>query len=242
MSGEPVELDSSVDFGIDDASIGEVYHGYRGPQKPASRAFRPPISVAVNRQTGSRGRAVAQRAAELLGFAFFGPEALDFASQDPAGSNSGYEFDPRAIEWVERRMADLHRESPLSTHPEMTGLVRLMVELGAIGGNVLMGKGCVLAMPAESTVRVRLVAPEADRVAYVAQWERFTSLAAQTHIREREQARRNFHLEKFGVDPDPAWHYDMVLNTSELGVEACAQLIVAAVRLKNDPPSDGDLA
>jgi hypothetical protein len=238
MTGEPAELDST----LDEVSIGEVYHGYRGPQRPTSRAFRPPISVAVNRQTGSRGRAVAQRAAELLGFAFFGPEALDFAAQDPAGSNSGYEFDPRAVEWVNRRMADLDRESPLSSHPEMAGLVRLMVELGAIGGNVLMGKGCVLALPAESTVRVRLIAPEADRIAYVAQWERYTPIAAQAHIREREESRRNFHVEKFGVDPDPAWHYDMVLNTSELGVEACAQLIVAAVRLKNDPPADGELS
>jgi len=238
MSGESAELDS----GLDEATIGEVYHGYRGAVQPTSRSFRPPISVAVNRQTGSRGRSVAQRAAELLGFAFFGPEALDFASQDPAGSNSGYEFDPRAVEWVERRMADLRRDSPLASHPEMSGLVRLMVELGAIGGNVLMGKGCVLALPAESTVRVRIVAAESDRIAYVAQWERFTAVAAQAHIREREQARRNFHLEKFGVDPDPEWHYDMVLNTSELGVESCAQLIVAAVKLKNDPPADGDLS
>ena len=240
MSGEPAELDAGLDEAMLDQTIGEVYHGYRGPQQPASRAFRPPISVAVNRQTGSRGRAVAQRAAELLGFAFFGPEALDFASQDPAGSNSGYEFDSRAVEWVERRMADLHRDSPLATHAEMHGLVQLMVELGAIGGNVLMGKGCVLALPAESTVRVRLIAPEADRIAYVAQWERFTAVAAQSHIREREQSRRNFHLEKFGVDPDPEWHYDMVLNTSEMGVEACAQLIVAAVKLKNDPPAEGE--
>jgi hypothetical protein len=236
MTGESAELDP----GIGDPLLGEVYHGYRGPQDSGKRAFRPPISVAVNRQTGSRGRAVAQRAAELLGFAFFGPEALDFAAQDPAGSNSGYEFDPKAVEWVDRRMADLHRDSPLSSHPEMTSLVKLMVELGAIGGNVLMGKGCVLAMSAESTVRIRVVAPEADRIAYVAQWERFTYSVAEAHVRERERARRNFHLEKFGVDPDPDWHYDMVLNTSELGVEACAQLVAAAVRLKHDPPEEED--
>src|SRR4029079_7627993 len=143
MTGESADLEARPD----DPIIGEVYHGYRGPQRSTTRAFRPPISVAVNRQTGARGRAVGQRAAELLGFAFFGPEALDFASQDPAGSNSNYEFDPRAVEWVDRRMADLHRDSPLAEHPEMTGLVKLMVELGAIGGNVLMGKGCVLALP-----------------------------------------------------------------------------------------------
>ena len=237
MTGKPVEVDAEYD----DPVIGEVYHGYRGPQ-PKDRAFRPPISVAVNRQTGARGRAVAQRAAELLGFAFFGPEALDFAAQDPAATNSGYDFDPRAVEWVDRRMADLWRDSPLGGHPEMTEIVRLMVELGAIGGSVLMGKGCVLALPSESTVRVRLVAPEADRVGYVAQWERFTYAAAQAHVSERDEARRNFHVEKFGVDPDPAWHYDLVLNTSELGVEGCAQLIVAAVRLKNDPPDQEGLA
>jgi hypothetical protein len=234
MSKEPTELD--VGFG--DAPVGEIFHGYRGPLQPESSPFRPPISVAINRQTGSRGRAVAHRAAELLGFAFFAPEALEFAAQDPSGSNSAYDFDSRAIAWIDNRMADLVRECPLETHPLMHGIVRLMVELGAIGGNVLMGKGCVLALPAESTVRVWLVAPEDDRIAYIAQWERFTHAQALTHVREREQARRNFHLEKFGLDPDSACRYDMTLNTSELGVEACAQLIVAAVKLKNDPPEE----
>jgi hypothetical protein len=234
MTREPTE----IDVGLDDPVAGEIFHGYRGPTPDSSSPFRPPLSVAINRQTGSRGRAVGQRAAELLGFAFFGPESLDFAATNPAGSNSGYDFDPRAVTWVEQRMADLLRESPLGSHPEMLALVRLMVELGAIGGNVLMGKGSVLALPAESTVRVRLVAPEVDRIAYIAQWERFTHAAALSHVREREHARRNFHLEKFGLDPDSACQYDMTLNTSELGVEACAQLIVAAVRLKNDPPEE----
>lgn len=234
MAMEP----TGSDVGLGDAAVGEIFHGYRGPLKPEARPFRPPISVAINRQTGSRGRAVAQRTAELLGFAFFGPEALDFAAQDPAGSNSGYDFDARASEWIERRMSDLLRDSPLETHPAMHAITRLMIELGAIGGNVLMGKGCVIALPAESTVRVWLVAPEDDRVAYIAQWERYTHAQALSHVREREQARRNFHLEKFGLDPDSACRYDLTLNTSELGVEACAQLIVAAVKLKNDPPEE----
>jgi cytidylate kinase len=87
-------------------------------------------------------------------------------------------------------------------------------------------------LPAESTLNVRVLAPLRDRVAYLAQWLRLTEEEAAERVRLRDQRRREFLAAHFGAQPDDPYQYDLLLNSSLLGEELCAELIVQAVRAR----------
>jgi hypothetical protein len=79
---------------------------------------------------------------------------------------------------------------------------------------------------------VRLVAPLADRVAYMSQWLRLTLDEAGEQVRLRDARRNEFIEGRFGKQPTDPHHYDLLLNSSLLGEELCAELIVQAARAK----------
>ena len=107
-----------------------------------------------------------------------------------------------------------------------------MLALGAQGEAIMLGRGAGLLLPAATTLNVRLVAPHADRVAYMSQWLRLTEEEAAEQVRSRDQRRADFLLTHFHQKAGDVHRYDMVLNTSLLGEECCADLIVHAAKAK----------
>ena len=97
---------------------------------------------------------------------------------------------------------------------------------------ILLGRGAGCILPSRSTLNVRLVAPLAERVAYMSQWLRLTEEEAAEQVRKRDSRRAEFITTHFHRKPSDVHQYDMVLNTSLLGEERCAELIVQAARSK----------
>ena len=64
-----------------------VFHGYRPPPDPDD-PFCPPLTVTISRETGSRGREVARRVADLLSWQLVNQETLEYITHN-AGSDSG---------------------------------------------------------------------------------------------------------------------------------------------------------
>ena len=107
-----------------------------------------------------------------------------------------------------------------------------MLTLGAEGNVVLIGRGAGCILPPETTLHVRIIAPEADRVAYMSQWLRLTSEAAAEQVRLRDSRRAEFITTHFHRQPGDIYQYDLLLNTSLLGEDLCAELIAQAARVK----------
>ena len=81
---------------------------------------------------------------------------------------------------------------------------------------------------------MRLVAPLPERIAYMSQELRLTVGAAAEMVRLRDERRGEFlrtHFHRNGGDVHP---YDMLLNTSLLGEDVCAELIALAARSRAD--------
>ncbi|MBY0459065.1 MAG: cytidylate kinase-like family protein, partial [Gemmataceae bacterium] len=97
--------------------------------------------------------------------------------------------------------------------------------------------------PPETTIHVRVIAPTAARVAYLAQELRLTRAEAEAEVRARDARRALFLDRTIGRDVSDLTAYDAVVNSERLGVEGAAQFIGWAVRTKqmfaelaNDPP------
>ena len=134
--------------------------------------------------------------------------------------------------WLEARVEQLLREQSVSRNPQVLELVRMILALGSQGEVVLLGRGAGCVLPTASTLNVRLVAPLADRVAYTSQHLRLTEEEAADQVRRSDHRRADFMNTHFHRRPSDPHQYDLVLNTSLLGEEACVDLILQAAKSK----------
>jgi cytidylate kinase len=210
-------------------------HGFQGDRGAAPRQpFAPEaISIAVSREAGSRGGTIALRAAKKLDWHVYHHDLLEYLAQegasrqDPSGGLS-----EEAAQWANERLETLLRQQSLSQHPSIRELARIVLALGAQGEAVILGRGSGFVLPPETTLHVRVVAPLADRVAYMSQWMRLTMEQAAKQVEMRDQRRAEFISTYFHHQPSEIHHYDLILNSFLLGEETCADLIATAARAK----------
>lgn len=223
------------EFGKTDVleSAAPAFHGYAPPRPSTPATFVPPLCVAISRETGSRGRTIAKRTAEVLGWHFVDQETLDYLANNP-GFAAGVKLSlsPEAEAWVQQRLSAMADSLLVGKASDFVSMIRTILEMGAQGESIILGRGAGFVLPTGCRLNVRLVAPVAERVAFVAQVERLSLAEAEEFVRQRDRSRRRFILREFGVSPRQLMQFDLVLNTSELGVEGSAEVIAAAVREK----------
>jgi hypothetical protein len=209
-------------------------HGFQGDRGPkAAPAVPAGLTVAVSREAGSRGGSIARRAGRKLGWQVYNQELLEYVAQEGAFRQRLVEgLSPAAVAWVEARMEALLRQQDLSQHPSLADLARVVLGLGAQGDVVLIGRGAGCILPPATTLHVRLIAPLADRVAYMSQWLRLTEEQAAAQVELRDRRRAEFIATHFHRQPADVYQYDLLLNSSLLGEDLCAELIAQAARAK----------
>jgi cytidylate kinase len=213
----------------------EPLHGFQGNRAPAAvRAGVPAsLSIAVSREAGARGGTVSRRVGRKLGWMVYNQELLEYIAQEGTFrqeliANLG----PAAAAWAEEQLEALLRRQGLSQHPPVVELARTMLALAAQGEVVLLGRGAGCVLPPASTLNVRVLAPRADRVAYMSQWLRLTPEEAAEQVRLRDTRRAEFITTHFRRQPADSHQYDLLLNSSLLGEDLCAELIAQAARAK----------
>ena len=217
--------------GVDEGT--SPLHGFRGDPRMALAAVPRTLSIAISRETGSRGGSIAGRVGVRLGWQVYTQEMLDVFANDSALRDEVFdELSDTAPARIEARVEQLLREQSVSRNPQVLDLVRMLLALGSQGEVVLLGRGAGCVLPSASTLNVRLVAPLADRVAYTSQHLRLTEEEAADQVRKSDHRRADFMNTHFHRRPSDPHQYDLVLNTSLLGEEACVDLVIQAAKSK----------
>lgn len=207
-------------------------HGFRG-QEAEIAALPRGLTIAISREAGARGGTIAKRAGEKLGWQVFSQDLIEYISQEGNFRQEVLDDLPvGATRWVDDHLQQLLKEQNLSRNPTILELARIVLSLGTQGEVILLGRGAGCILPARSTLHVRFVAPLEDRIAYMAQWLRLTDEEAAEQVRKRDMRRADFINTHFHRKPSEVHQYDLVLNSSSLGEEACADLIVQAAKAK----------
>jgi cytidylate kinase len=216
------------------ASGGPPAHGFQGDRRAAAVAPGPAgLSIALSREAGARGGTIARRAARKLGWQVYDQELLEYMAQDAVARQGLADALPRpAAEWAEARLRELLRQHDLAQHPSLRDLAQVVLALGAQGEVVLIGRGAGCILPRATTLNVRVVAPLPERIAYLGQWLRLTVAEAAEKVRSRDERRAEFLVGHFQCQPGDVHQYDLTLNSSLLGEDACAELIAHAARAR----------
>lgn len=225
----------SDEFEIPVLAAGESpLHGYRGveAEEPAF-GFPLGLTIAISREAGARGATIARRAGEKLGWEVYSQDMLEYGAQSASLRQEVLDkLPPGAADWIDERLRELLNQPNLSHNPNIVDLARLVLALGAQGNVILLGRGAGFLLPARSTLHVRLVAPLADRIAFMAQSLRLTDEEAADQVKKRDHRRTDFLATHFHRKPNDIHVYDMILNTSMFGEDRSAELVVAAAKAK----------
>jgi cytidylate kinase len=216
------------------SEVREPRHGFQGDRAPAVETpWSPPsLTIAVSREAGSRGGSIARRVGAKLRWQIYNQELLEYMAQEGAFRQELSEvLTPPAVRWVEEQMKRLDRDQ-VSNDPSIRELARIMLTLGAQGDVVLIGRGAGCILPPESTLHVRIIAPLADRVAYMSQWLRLTVDEAAKQVEVRDRRRAEFIAGHFHRQPAEIHQYDLLVNSGILGEEHCAQIVADAAKTK----------
>ncbi|MEI7684528.1 MAG: cytidylate kinase-like family protein [Planctomycetota bacterium] len=234
---DPTDLSEACDMSDDFLA---PQHGTRGEPTVAASLPRG-LSIALSREAGSRGSSIARRVSARMGWDIYTQEMIEVLAQESALNREiANELPEGAAEWVHEHLQQLLQEQSISRNPQVMELARVIALLGVQGEVVLLGRGAGCVLPPASTLHVRLVAPLHDRVAYMGQCLRLTEEEADDQVRRRDQRRAEFLSTHFHRKPSDMHQYDMVLNTSFLGEETCADLIVQAAKAKMNAGYSGD--
>ena len=210
-------------------------HGFQGDRAPAPPPPSVPASltIAVSREAGSRGGTIARRAGKKLGWQVYDQELLEYIAQEGAFRQGIAEaLPPAAAVWAEERLQALTREQNLSKHPAILELARIVLALGAQGDAIVLGRGAGCILPPESTLNVRIMAPLADRIAYMSQHLLRSEEETAIEVELRDRLRFEFITTHFHRQPTEVYQYDLLLNSKLLGEEISAELIAQAARAK----------
>jgi hypothetical protein len=213
---------------------GEIpLHGYRGNRADDRAGLPAALTIAISREAGARGSTIAKQAGAKLGWQVYPQDLLEFVTQDAAARQEIIDsLPPGALAWADDQLQRLVRSEAISSNPSVVELVRVMLYLGSRGEAILVGRGAGCVLPLRSTLNVRVVAPPEDRIAYMAQWLRLTAEEAADQVRRLDQRRTEFVRTHFHRDPADLHQYDLALNSSLLGEDRCAELIVHAANAK----------
>lgn len=213
---------------LSDTAASPPMHGYRGAPTPPPVVEHPRgLTLAISREAGARGGSIARRVGQLLGWQVYGQDTLALLSRDDNARQELLANTPAAA------AAWANREAAAHVAGDDTGeLVKLVFALAARGEVVIVGRGAGFLLPTDSTLNVRIIAPHAERVAYLAQWLRLTTEEAEDELAARDRVRAALHAAVTGRAAKDPTQYDLVLNSGRLGEAGCAELIVHAVKTK----------
>jgi cytidylate kinase len=226
----------SSDPGLPSEDIPESpRHGFQGDRgaPPAPKTGPTALTIALSREAGARGGTIARRVGRKLGWQVYDQELLEYMAQEVTFSPGVLEAGPSGTDdWTERRLEELVRDGTMSSDVTVRNLARVVLALGAAGRVVLLGRGAGLILPRATTLHVRIIAPLEDRIAYMAQWLRLSEEEAASRVRLRDARRAEFMENHFHRSPADIYQYDLLLNSSLLGEDVCAELIAQAARAR----------
>ena len=210
--------------------------------------------ITISRQYASGGGAVARLVAEALGWALVDNDLVDaVAARAGLPREEVAEREERVPGFVERLAATLARSAPELVDPgepdagippelRLVRITESVVNDLAAGGRVVMvGRATPAVLSREGeAIHAKVVAPFEARIRRAIERLGVEPKEAGKRVHEVDAQRQRYHREYYDRDWNDPANYHLVLNTSALGLEGAAGVVLdRARRLGWDPGPAG---
>jgi cytidylate kinase len=207
-----------------------------GEPQQAPRTVARFQNIAISRETGAGGGAVARMVGQRLGWKVYDHELLEaIAHRMELPVDDVRAFDELAPSAVQDWLLPLREEHYAPQEAYLDHLAKLIEAIGRAGDSVLVGRGAGFMLPRETTLSIRIIAPLRIRSLRLAERMgvsvRTARRAAKDLDRRRAQFDRTMHR-TVSVDPH---NYDMVLDSHSMGLDIATEVIARAVEAGQPP-------
>ncbi len=201
-------------------------------ESAASAVASPPaFTIALSREAGANGSLVGRALEDRLGWPVYDRELLQRVAEGMGLRASLLEaVDEKRKGWLRESLEALSSAPAANESAYARHLLESLMSLAANGECVIVGRGAAQALPAATTLRVRLVAPLRDRQEVMRQRHGITREEAARLVEKTDIERARFVKDHFLKDPADPCGYDVLINSSRFSVQECADLIVDALR------------
>jgi cytidylate kinase len=201
------------------ANAGKAASSHRGP------------FIIISRLPGAGGGEIGERVGASLGWPVLGKQLIGRMAQR-------FQVDPDLLEMLDENTSNFLYEAfgHLLNHEFVSqnayvSYLRKTVHAAAKDGPaVFIGRGVQYFLPRSRSLLVRIVADDCDRVERFEQRYHVDRKLAEKIVRETTERRAAFVRRFFHRDLDDSAAYDLVVNSSRLGLEGCADAILAALK------------
>ena len=202
-------------------------------QKAAPKKGEQRPMIVLSREYGGRGAEIGRKVADKLGFQFHAQELVhEVAKRARVRKQLVESLDERAQDRIEQWVSEMMEGGIFAPSDYLRNLTKVIVALGRHGRGVIIGRGAHFILDPTRTLRVRAFAPLETRVLYIAEREELSSVEARSLVLRVDAERIAFYRQHFNVDVADPVHYDLLVNTATLPIDAAADLVVRAFRAR----------
>ncbi|HVO50920.1 MAG TPA: cytidylate kinase family protein [Thermoanaerobaculia bacterium] len=189
--------------------------------------------IAISREIGSGGAALAGLLGEALGWRVYDREILSAVAAETHSAPLALErFDEKGVREVGEYIAPLILHDDPGQARVLIGLRQVIHRIGREGKAVFVGRGAGFVLHPAGGLRVRTVGPAAERAEAIAREMGIAVHEARRRVAESDAAQREFVRQAFQREIEDPAAYDLVLSPLALGLPAAAAAVVAAARVK----------
>lgn len=208
-----------------------------GPDRAAEHGTADRPVITIFEHYGAGATTVGRRVAEQLGLPFH-PQA--FSSEDLEAGPDALLRSNAVLATVYSAMGGAYGgfegRDVVATQQQKYDLVmdnnRAVWAEAAQGGVILGRNGAVILADRPNTVHVLLTGDREDRIARAASEAGITTDQAARRQEREDQVRSEMSKTLYGWDPRLPDRYDLVINTSRIPLDAAADAIVHAARVR----------
>jgi cytidylate kinase len=188
------------------------------------------FTIAISRQAGANAAAIAEAVARRLGWPLYDHELVARIAREMGYSTHlAGTVDERRPDWWRRCLQALGVPAGVSPDDYVCRLVRVLLRLAETGRCIVVGRGAAQLLPEGNTLRVWLGGPRAKRVQGIQDRFDLTPEEAARWVDATDERRAQFVRQHFLRDPDDPTGYDLMLDSTRLSAEECADLVVTVL-------------
>lgn len=204
-------------------------------ERLAAKGKQEGPTVSIHRLPSSGATEIGKKVSELLGFGFFDKEIVEeIAKEENIRESLVANLDEHFRTAIERHILDGFSSKSFNESDYLKDLVNVVSHIGHRGNAVIVGRGSAFILPKETTLRVLLTAPLADRVGWHAKKTGIDIADVEKILEMEEKSRLKFLKQDFGIDQIRPQDFDICIDTATFGIEGTADLIATAARKRFD--------
>jgi len=214
-----------------DQIVGEQIANWqrRRIEQKKTDSHRPLPCITISRDPGSGGAEVARHLAKDLEMDLIGVKIIQQIAERADVSEKVIEsLDEKGVRLRDSWIDSLFRTRHIWPDEYLGHLSKVVGTIGRQGNAIIMGRGGQFILPPEETFRVRLVAPREIRIRNVMRGSHTDFETSERYVYKTEADRNAFHCKYFNADWKNPIHYDLIVNTSYMGIEGAVAAVNAA--------------